>query len=285
MLKEQTVFLTTMLLNLVIASMKLIGGVMFNFSSLIADSLQSFTDFFTDIISIMASKIGKKRANKKYPFGYGMIENVSNLVIGIFLLVLAIFVFVQSFQEKDVVIKPIIFFILIIAIILKLLIILFLYYFGKKYRNQSMIVSAKESSTDFISTIIVFIVSILLLLKNQYPVLKYAVMVGSILISMMIFVIGIQIIIENISYLLGSSEENKEVLTKIETILQHHTIIKDSHINLMKTGNYYHLYLTIELEEKTTLKQLFQLDNRLKKEIKRANLKIRFIEIEPKKYH
>ena len=73
MIKEQTIFIITMFFNLIIATIKLLTGIIFGFSSLMADSLQSYTDFITDIISMIASKVGKKRANKKYTFGYGMI--------------------------------------------------------------------------------------------------------------------------------------------------------------------------------------------------------------------
>ena len=57
---------------------------MLNFSSLIADSLQSLFEFVTDIIAMIASKIGDRKANKRYPFGYGMIENISNLFMELF---------------------------------------------------------------------------------------------------------------------------------------------------------------------------------------------------------
>ena len=53
----------------------------------------------------------------------------------------------------------------------------------------------------------------------------------------------------------------------------------------MKIGKYYNLYLTIKLDTNITLKQLFNLENKLKKEIKSAKLKIRFIEIEAKEYN
>lgn len=285
MLKEQTIFFITMLLNLIIASIKLISGTLFGLSSLVADSFQTYTDFITDIISMIASKVGKKRANKKYPFGYGMIENISNLFIGLLLILLSLFIFIQSFKIKEVEVNLIIFVILIIVIILKTIIFLYLYTSGKKNNNQSMIVSAKESSMDLISTIIVLVVSILLLFQNNYPFLKYSDMIGSIIISLIIFYTAIRIVIENIAYLLGSSEENKEILTEIENIIKNYKLIKDSHIKLMRIGTYYNLYLTIELEETVTLKKLFQLDNNLKKDIKNICKKIRFIEIEPKKYH
>ena len=72
-MKENTVIIITMIINLIVAIMKITLGIIFSFSTLIADSIQSFIDFVTDITSLIANKIGKRRANNTYPFGYGQV--------------------------------------------------------------------------------------------------------------------------------------------------------------------------------------------------------------------
>lgn len=284
MKKERKILSLVMFLNLGVASVKLISGIMFGFSSLIADSLQSLTDFVTDIISSIASEIGKRRANKRYPFGYGMSENIANFIIGIIMLLLGIFILMESFKSTDVEVAASIFIVLIIAILLKLLVIFLLYYNGIKLNSNRLLVATKESSVDLIASIIVLVVSILLLFKDKYPILVHANTVGSIIISLIIFYMALNIMIENIRYLLGVNEDNEEVKERIDELIKANKLIKDHEIKLMKMGAYYNLYLTIELETSVTLKQLFSLEKRLKKEIKDLRLGIRFVEIEPKEY-
>lgn len=284
MKKEKNIIIITMLLNLLVASIKLISGIMFNFSTLIADSLQSLSDFVTDIISVIANKIGKKRANKKYPFGYGMADNIANLLIGIILTLLSVYIFIESFHTTTIKLQPIIFIILILTILLKLLTIYILYCYGKKLSSNSLIVSSKESSTDLIASIIVLIISILLLFKETFPILSYANNTGGIIISIIILITALKIIIENIRYLLGTSEDDEEIIKELIEVVNKNEIIKDNSIKLMKIGSYYNLYLTIELDNNVTLKRLFNLEKNLKKEIRKVNKKIRFIEIEPKEY-
>ena len=72
-LKENKIIIITAFLNFAVACLKLVSGITFSFSTLISDSIQSFIDFFTDITSIIANKVGKRRANKTYPFGYGQV--------------------------------------------------------------------------------------------------------------------------------------------------------------------------------------------------------------------
>ena len=284
MKKERQISFVVMFLNLMVASVKLISGIMFGFSSLIADSLHSFSDFITDIIASVAIKIGKKRANKRYPFGYGMAENIANFIIGIILFLLAVFILIESFEVHEVVLNKTIFIILISTILLKGGVIFILYYYGKKLNSKALLASVKESGTDLLSSVIVLVVSILLLFKDTYPMLGYANMVGSILISFIVFYIAINIMIENIRYLLGINEDNEEIRNKIEEIVAKNKLVKDFSMNLMKMGTYYNLYLTIELETNVTLKQLFSLEKRLKREIRELRLKIKFIEIEPREY-
>lgn len=284
MKREKNIIFLGMFINLVIASIKILTGITFNLSILIADFLQTITDFITDIISIIATKIGKKRANKRYPFGYGMAENIANLFIGILLLLVSIYIFITSFNHQEIYLHPIIFIVLISCIILKTITILVIYYNGKKLNSNKLISSVKESSLDLLASITALIICILLLFKDKYNYLEYANTIGGILISIMVFYTSIKIIIENIRYLLGINEDNEEIKEKIIEIIKENKLIKDYNIKLMKIGEYYNLYLTIELETSITLKQLFTLDKRLKKEIRNKKLNIKFIEIEPKEY-
>ena len=63
-MKEHTVYIITMILNFLTALLKFATGVLLGFSTLVADSIQSFVDFLTDIIALIAVKVGKKRAGR-----------------------------------------------------------------------------------------------------------------------------------------------------------------------------------------------------------------------------
>ena len=171
MKKEKNIIVLGMFINLVIASIKILTGITFNLSILIADSLQTITDFITDVISIIATKIGKKRANKRYPFGYGMAQNIANLFIGIFLSLVSIYIFITSFNHKEIYLHHVVFIVLISCIILKIITILIMYYNGKKLNSNILMSSVKESSLDLIASSIVLTICILLLFKDKYKIL------------------------------------------------------------------------------------------------------------------
>ena len=140
--------------------------------------------------------------------------------------------------------------------------------------------SSKESFTDLLATLIVLFVSILLLFKKKVYLFSYADILGSIVISFIIFKTAFNIIKVNIDYLLGSAEEDNDINLKINNILDDEKIIKDSKIKLLKIGDYYTLYLTIELSNNVTLRKILLLEKRIKKKIKNNIKVIKYIQIE-----
>ena len=169
-MKINTIIIITAILNFIVAIIKLISGLMFSFTTLIADSIQSFIDFFTDITSLVAYKIGKRRANKTYPFGYGQVHYLSNILTGLLLFFIGVFVLVEVFISNNE-FRPniIIFIILIVVLILKGIVINLLHQKGSNKANELLIESYKESKTDFISTCIVIIVLLLSFFEKYLP--------------------------------------------------------------------------------------------------------------------
>lgn len=284
MKKVKLIMYIGMFLNFIVALIKLVSGIMFNFSSLIADSLQSMFDFITDIIVMFASKVGDKRANKRHPFGYGTIENIANLFIGFILILLAIFILIRGFISGESEVNLTIFIILIVTLVVKLFTVLLLWFSGKRYKNNSLILSVKESFVDMLATVIVLVVSVLMLFKDNVNIFRYADKVGSLVISLMIIKVAYSMIKVNIDYLLGSNEENEEIGNKIKDIMDDYNVIKDNEFKLIRIGDYYTLYLTIELDDSITLRRIMNLEDKLKKKIKSFIKDIKYIQIEIKDF-
>ena len=281
-MKEKTVIITTMILNLIIAIIKLLCGIVFSFSTLIADSIQSFVDFFTDVISLIANRIGKRRANKRYPFGYGQIYSVANLLTGALLFIIGLFIVYQTFFLKtEVVIKPQLFAILSLIIVMKGIVVHLLRKFGNDYKNETMIEASKESNADLVSTIVVLIVSLLVLIGNHLSIHLDFDKLGSLLMCFVVFNTSIKLIYFNIVSLLTHTEENNEISNMITKIVNKHKNVEYDSIRLIKMVAYYSVQVTIRVSPTITMKEYFKLEKKLKKEIKKENSNIKFIEFEP----
>ena len=281
-MKENRIIIITMLLNLLIAVLKLIFGIMFSFSTLLADAIQSFIDFITDVTSIITNKIGKRRANHNYPFGYGQAYSLSNIFTGFLLFLIGLFILLELFIFDSHYVPNIkVFTALFIILGLKSIVVYFLIHYGRKYKNQFMLEAANESRADLISTIVVITVSIILLFDKYIPEFIDVDKIGSIGMIIYIFYVSIKMMIVNISSLLTHTEDNIEIKNKIAEIVQEHKHVELKNIELIKMYTYYHLIIKIHVSDSLTIKKFLILENELKKEIRKKNKEIKFIDIEP----
>ena len=216
-MKEKKIIILTAILNFISASLKLALGILFSFSTLIADSIQSFIDFLTDIISLVANKIGKRRANKTYPFGYGQVYYLSNLFTGILLFLIGLFIVYQIFTFKNKFTPNLVILIaLLLVLILKEFVLSFLNRYAKRTKNELLIESYKESKADFISTCVVIIVLIITFFEKYIPIFVNVDKIGSICMALYIFYTSIKMIISNIRGILINDEENDDIKETIK---------------------------------------------------------------------
>lgn len=281
-MKENKVIVLTSILNFIVAIIKIIFGIVFSFSTLISDSIQSFIDFFTDIISLIANKIGKRRANKTYPFGYGQVYYVSNVITGFLLFLIGIFIVYQVFAFDNN-FKPsiTILIILLFILVLKYIVIRLLQYHGNNTKNELLIESYKESKADFISTCVVILVLLLSYLEEYLPNFINIDKIGSICMAIYVFYSSFKMIIANTKGILINDEANDELKEEIKKELENFKGITITKIKVIKMSSYYSVFLQIDVNDNLKIKDFIVLQDKIKKQIKSSNKLIKYIDIEP----
>lgn len=277
---ETIILIYSMTNNLIISIMKMISGVILGVSSLLADGLQTFVDFATDIISVLGLKFSKKKPTKHHPFGYGKVEYLTNLYIGVILLILGLFIIIYSFISP-VIIPPVsIIGLLLIALGLKITAILIMNIIGQRIHSQLLITAVEESKTDLYSSVGVFIITIILQFADKVPILKYTNVIGTIIIGLYIIKTSIEIMSQNSMSLIGETTEDKDSIKKIEDYLKDYKDIEDINIRLIKYGPYYKLELGLDVNEKMTLRRIANLENKIRKGIVRhRSLNVKYVSI------
>ena len=281
-MKENKIIIITTVLNFIVAVIKLTVGLAFSFSTLIADSIQSFIDFITDITSIIANKIGKRRANKTYPFGYGQVYYLSNLFTGVMLFLIGVFILYQFFifDAKFTPNFRILTFLLII-LILKSIVVFLLKHYGKSYKSELMIESAKESKADFISTCVVLVVLLISFFESYIPRFINVDKIGSLGMAIYVFYTSIKMIVLNIKGILANDEENTGLKEEIESNFKDFPKLKLKKVKVIKMSSYYSVFLQVKVDENISIKKYIELEKKMKLQLKSKNKLIRFIDIEP----
>ena len=267
--KELKVLLFSMFNNFLISIIKVIGGFYFHLGSLFADGMHTFSDFVTDIVSYIGAKLSKKKPTKYHPFGFGKVEYLTNLFVGFLLILLAIFIIFYGFIGKIHIPPLSVLWLLLVVFLLKLMAILVLHKVGRQLNSQLLITAVRESLADLYSTIGVSIVTLILQFSDSYPVLKYADVIGSVLIGIIVFKTAFTIIVDNSMSLIGEVETNPELIKKIKEFILQIKGINDVEVTLIKYGDYYKIQLMVEMDSKLTLAQVSRLERKLKQDLVR----------------
>ncbi len=280
-MEEKRLIIITAILNFISASLKLILGIVFSFSTLIADSIQSFLDFLTDVISLIVNNIGRRRANKTYPFGYGQVYYLSNLFTGILLFLIGIFIVYQILTINNKFIpNKVILFGLILVLIIKGTVIFLIQRYINSTKNELLVESYKESKADLLSTCVVLIVLFLTFFEKYIPNYISIDKIGSIIMAIYIFYTSLKIIISNVRGILTNDEGNDELKEKIKKELEQFKEFSIKNIKIIKMSYYYSVFLQIDVNNNITIEDLLKIEKKIKKHLKSHNKLIKYIEID-----
>lgn len=272
MKSEQKALFFNILVNIFVSLVKIIGGIFGNTFTLVIDGIYTISDLVTDVIAIMGIKIGRKRANKNHPYGYGKIFYVVELFMGILALLVGGFVIYVSFQidyEKP----PIgIVFLIIGLVVLKLISAKNLSVVGMRKKSELLIVSSYESRMEAFSSLGLVIIVILSQFITKID------MIGGIVIAVFLIWQAIREIKQNIDYLIGITYEDEKIKEKVKKIVDKYRVIDMVDQVLIQDGPYYQLILTLKVKKNITVKSMLRVQNKIKKELKAKAWGLKFIE-------
>ncbi len=272
--------LRSFVVNLTLSILKIIVSMLTNSKTLLADAVHGVSDLSTDIVALTGAKIASKKPDKFHPFGHGKMEYVTSIFISIFIILLGIGIFRNSFTLSIIKYSVYLFFIMPITIILKFFLSSYLIRNGKKLNSNIIITSGTESRFDMINTTFAFIVILVSYFQKYVEILKYADMIGSIVISIFTIRIGIKMFVKNTKSVLGEIDNDPEKHKTIkELIMQNKKIKSVERITLLKYGPYSCLTVDIVMNSNLTLKSIYKVEISLKKQIKNTYKDIKYVTV------
>lgn len=204
-------------LNIILASAKLIIGTFSGSISITADAVNNISDAGSSIITLIGFKMSNKPADTTHPFGHGRIEYISGLIVG-FIVLLFGFDFIKTSVEKIINPTEITYSIwVIVVLILSIAGKLWLGLFNRKLGKSINSAAMTAVFTDCISDSGATVVTIISMLLSHYAGLNVDGYLG-IIVAVIIIIAGINIVKDTINPLLGQSPE-KELVNGIEKLI------------------------------------------------------------------
>ena len=275
-----SVLIKSFITNICLSIVKIVMGVLGHSHAMVADGFNSLSDLSTDIIAITGSILSKKDSDKSHPFGYGQIEYLTNIIIGIMIIIMGILLIINAFSFKYSETKDIIMYICIITIVVKVWIANYLIDNGKNLKNSIILSSGYESLMNVLSSFLVLVTIILSKMTGYSQIFKYSDFIGTILVSLIIIYTGFNIFKENTSCILGKNEDDEEYIEKIRKIILSDERVKDiEKLNVIKYGSYYQVELTVKVSNKLKLVDSYKIQKDLRRRLIGKRHRIHYLEI------
>ena len=213
--------------NVILATGKLVVGLISGAVSIIADALNNFTDGLSSVITLLGFKASQKPADNDHPFGHARYEYVAGLIVAM-LVVLVGFELFKSSLEKIITPSSVNFtiitlIILVVSTLVKIALFTYNYIISKKINSETLKATAIDCRNDAIMTSLV-IVAMLIERFSGAMIDGYT----GVLIALFIMYSGIKLTFETISPILGKRND-EELKNKILDKIKEYPIVIGYH--------------------------------------------------------
>lgn len=150
----------TVVLNLILSSVKISTGIIGNSYALIADGIESSMDVFSSTFVWLSLRYSLKPPDKEHPYGHGKAESISALAISSLLILAALLITLQSINEINTSnVSPAGFTLYILAFIIIFKEVLFriVYKKGEQLKSSALKSDAWHHRSDAITSAAAFI--------------------------------------------------------------------------------------------------------------------------------
>ena len=260
--KAQIATMIGIAVNLLLAVLKAVGGILGNSRALVADAAHSASDVVSSIAVLVGIRAAQKPPDSEHPYGHGKSENVATLIVAILLVVVGFEIIYNAIvslmagtaQNYTTMIAL---YIIIFSIIVKEVLFQYKYRLGTKIKSPALIADAWHHRSDAISSVVALVGIGLSIIGTAYgiPYLGYLDPIASAIIALIIMYMGYQLAKEAVSMTLevvlneDETREMRETVVEIDKVRQIDRLIARSH------GSYVIIDIKISVDADITVEE------------------------------
>lgn len=138
--------------NVVLTVFKLIVGLLANSIAVILDAVNSLTDAFSSIITIIGTKLSNRRPDREHPYGYGRLEYITSMAIAVMILYAGIASLVESAKKiiwpETLSYSALTIIVIVASVIIKIAMGIYFKHAGNATNSSPLIASGKDNMFD-----------------------------------------------------------------------------------------------------------------------------------------
>ncbi len=211
--------LTGLCVNLLLAAMKIVIGLISASVAILGDGLNNLSDAGGSLVALITVRIAKKPYDAEHPFGHGRVEYLGALSVGVIIILFAVSLFrssIDSILSSEIPgFSAVTIIFLVLGIVMKCFLWRLYGYIGKTTDNPTMTAASKDSFGDVLSTSAVLLSAVILMI---FGVNLDGYM--GILVSLLVLKAGVEVLWEMINKLLGGKpdyELGAEIIKRIKS--------------------------------------------------------------------
>ncbi|MBO4911983.1 MAG: cation transporter [Butyrivibrio sp.] len=206
--------------NILLSVFKAFVGIVSHSVAITMDAVNNLSDAFSSVITIVGAKLSAREPDRKHPYGYGRVEYLSAMVIGIIILYAGITSLTESVtkiihpETPDYGTPALV--IVSAAIVVKIVLGLYTKKMGEKFDSDSLVASGKDALNDSIISTSTLVAAIIFIVAG----VSIEAYIG-VIISFVILKTGFETLRDTVSMTLGeriTPELAKRVKTSINEL-------------------------------------------------------------------
>lgn len=274
------VMFLSLLVNIFLTFLKIIGGILGNSKTLVADGIHSFSDLATDVVAIIGNKFSTLPPDSDHPYGHGKYEYVTSILISFMIISLSIIIFINAFNSNVIIPSKWVLLILFFTLIIKSILAKYILKQGKLHNNSILITSGIESKYDALSSFLALIFVFFSEFGSYCSILKYLDIVGGIIISLLVLKIGLSCLSQNLKSVIGQVDYNNKYIDEVkQKVLNVKFIIDVENVKLFKYGSYYSVEIIVLVNKNKKLKDIYKIENNIKNILREKDI-FKFVSID-----
>lgn len=272
--ETRKVLLIILVLNWLIAGIKIVIGIASNSTAVLSNGIESFADGASNIVGLIALKFCMQPVDKNHPYGHGKFETFATAFIGSLLLYAGWRIFRNAIGHlynyfvngviPDVAFEPVLIIVLALTLIANIFIVTYELRKGRELKSGILTADAQHTKADLIATSVVILSTFL---TNLFPLFDP---ILSLVISLFIFHTSYEIFRDITQVFTDKARVNpkeiKAIVEKYPEVYDVHRIrsrgmsnqiFLDFHLNMKKDLSLYEAHHITELIEE----DIFKLDD------------------------
>ncbi len=213
------------LVNIALATAKIVAGLLGQSKALVVDGLHSFADLISDMLVLVVARVANVKADAEHPYGHQRIETVATVALGLFLIatgsiiawdaLLSLWHWGQGTAALAT-LQPLTFWVALLSLLIKEWLFQRTLAVATRTQSQLLLANAWHHRSDALSSLVVLI-GIGGALLGFY----FLDLVAALLVALLIAGLGIQQIIQSIDELIDSalpSQDLEKILSTIKSV-------------------------------------------------------------------